>query len=151
MSPLKTIACLVVLLFVFACGEDGKQRADQGETIQSFPLPLFNKLLAECDYVDIIFYNSPASISQEDKGSIRSALMFMDPIPFQPKEECKSIGRIAYMINGEIVAEGDIHASPGCEYIAFLEEGKVVYSNKLSENGVNFFSGILKQIEQANQ
>ncbi len=116
-----------------------------------FPLPLFNRLLAECDYVDIIFYDSPASVSQDNKNSIRSALMFMEPEAAVINPDCKAIGRIAYMIQGEIIAEADIYASNGCSYMAFLENGQVVYANKLSQDGASFFSGILQQIEQARQ
>ena len=149
------ISCLLLAgsLVLTACSEsNGSSDSANKEThVTGFPRPLFDKLLAECDYVDIIFYNSPASVSQTDKNSIRSALMFMEPEPATINPNCKAIGRIAYMIQGEIIAEGDIYASGGCSYLAFIEDGNVVYANKLSQNGSSFFSGILQQIEQARQ
>ena len=150
-----TVVAMVCLFFMslVSCQSNEKAADDESQIAQvgSFPLPMFTRLMQECDYVDIIFFDSPASISQNDQRSIQSALMFMDPVAAQLDPTCKPLGRISYMIDGEIVAEGDFYCDDRCQYIAFVEEGKVVYANTLSGDGVSFFTNIIKQIERTQQ
>ena len=140
------IACCLAVLTV-GCAGDTSDKSNTAEPLDSLPQALFQKLLRECDNVDIIFYDSPISMSQDQRASIRGALFFIDPIRVAPFSDCKATGRISYLINGEIAAEADFYCGDQCTYFIFMENNKPAYANAMSASGVDFFRNILKQIE----
>ena len=145
MKYLTIIWCAMVLILACAGDAEKKQQLPD-EPMDSFPKAEFQRLLKECDNVDIIFYDSPISMSQDDRASIRGALFFIDPIRIAPLGDCKPLGRISYMINGAIAAEADFYCEGECTYFVFMENGKPAYANAMSQNGIEFFQSILVQI-----
>ena len=137
-----TALCIAAI----GCGAEQESKSDK--PLEGFPQSEFTRLMNECDFVDIIFYNSAVAMSQDQPGSIRSALMFMDPVKVEPMKDCKPMGRIAYLIKGDIVAEADFYCNDECQYMVFLVDNKPTYINALSTNGVNFFQNILSQIDK---
>ncbi len=139
------IACTLVLS---AGCSNPKGKADKSTELTSFPEAVYLRLLAECDYVDILFFESPVSMSQNDNAGIQSTLTFITRQIAKHNPECKPLGRIIYMIKGDIIAEGDFYCTDGCTYILFMEDDKPKYANELSSNGVQFFQKILLQIQE---
>ncbi len=135
------------LVTIAACG-NAESKSDDSNDLVSFPEAVYVRLLAECDYVDIMFFDSPVSMSQNDNAGIQSTLTFITRQVAKPNPECKPMGRISYMIKGDIIAEGDFYCTDGCTYIIFMEDTKPKYANVLSTNGVQFFQNIIEQIQK---
>jgi hypothetical protein len=138
--------CCTLVLFA-GCSNNEKKSADSTD-LTSIPETVYLRLLGECDYVDIIFFDSPVSMSQDDEAGIQSTLTFISKQLAKPDPDCKPLGRISYMIKGDIIAEGDFYCTEGCTYILFMEENKPKYANVLSPGGIQFFQNILLQIQK---
>ena len=110
----------------------------------SITVDLMKLLWEECDYVDLIFYDNPLSVSQSDPGGIRATLQFISTKPVPHKSNCTPTGRISFMIKGDITAEADVYLSQGCTYFAFLKDGKIIYVNEMTPDGINFISQVKK-------
>lgn len=137
-----------------ASDQSGNEQAEQAQT--EFPYPPLpaetrQRLWESSDYVDIIFYDSPVSVSQSDAPAIRSTLGMTTGQPAMPNPDCKPQGRISYMIQGEIVVEADFYNTDQCQYFLYLEDGKTVYAETLSASGKNFFTQIQEQFRNAVQ
>jgi hypothetical protein len=116
--------------------------------LPGFPKALIEKMLKEVDYIDYIFYKLPISASQDEKNSINSNIFFISPEPAGDiPESCKPIGRKFFNIKGETIIAADVYFSDGCNFYVFLEDEKPIYSSKLSPEGVNFYSSIIKQVK----
>ena len=139
------IWCTIIALA--ACGNT-KSKSDSATALASIPEAVYLRLLAECDYVDIIFFDNPVSMSQNDDAGIQNTLSFVSKQVATHIPECQPLGRISYMIQGEIIAEGDFYCSEGCTYILFMEDNKPKYANVLSPSGIQFFRNILLQIQK---
>jgi hypothetical protein len=148
---IKCSAQLAFLIFMVIAGASvscGTEDKRESSGLSGIPNELRAKLVQSCDYVDIIFYNSPASLSQTEPQSIRRALEFIGNEPASLNETCKPIGRISYISSGEITAEGDMYLSDQCQYIVFMEDNKPVYANTMTTQGVQFFQEIVRGINQ---
>jgi hypothetical protein len=108
----------------------------------SITVDMMKLLWEECDYVDIIFYDNPLSVSQNDKGGIRATLQFISTKPVPHMSNCKPTGRLSFMIQGDIIAEADIYLSQGCTYFAFLKDGKIIHVNEMTPDGIKFISQV---------
>jgi len=149
------LSCLL-----FACKTDQKKDTvstpDKKEVAnQKFadlnPLPneSMQKLFNEATYIDYIFYNLPFSISQDDKPSIHSNLKLISGNKFGPiSKDCKPIGREFFHIGGAIAYEADVYFQDGCYGYVFLDKEKPIYANKVSEEGMKFYSNIINQAKQ---
>lgn len=135
-------------LAALAACSNSNSKSDTATGLESFPEAVYVRLLAECDNVDIIFYDSPVSMNQTDNAGIQSTLTFIARQSATLNSDCKPLGRITYLINGEIIAEGDFYCSEGCTYMIFMEDNKPKYANALSTNGIQFFRNILLQIQK---
>lgn len=155
----------ILILGTFACQNADTENKTSDKTDQtvseppaettsqpgSIPVELMKSLWEECDYIDIIFYNTPVSVSQGDQAGIRNTLQFIStkPIPLNP--ECAPMGRISFMVQGDIRTEADIFLSQGCTYFAFIEDGKTIYANEMTPQGINFISQVTKAQPPANE
>jgi len=135
-------------LIVLAGCTNGSDKSADSTDLGSIPEKVYLRLLAECDYVDILFFDSPVSMGQDDYAGIQSTLTFITKQIAKPAPDCKPLGRISYMIKGEIIAEADFYCSEGCTYMLFMEDNKPKYANVLSPNGIQFFQNILLQIQK---
>jgi len=142
------LAFLIFIVITGAAVSCGTQDKSESSGLPGIPDELRANLTQSCDYVDIIFYNSPASLSQSEPQSIRRALGFIGNAPAELNESCKPIGRISYISSGEITAEGDMYLSDQCQYIVFMEDNKPVYANTMTPPGVQFFQEILQGINK---
>ena len=136
---------IATALMIGACGESSDKNSD---SMQGIPDDLRSELVGSCDFVDIIFYNSPASMNQSDPRSIERAMGFISMQAPTMHESCNPIGRISYMSNGEIIAEGDIYLTENCQYIVFMVDNQPAYANILSQEGVVFFEQVLSGIQE---
>ena len=109
---------------------------------------IIKNLAENCDYIDYIFYDLPISISQDNKQAIISNLNFLSRnVPSSIPNACKPMGRKFFHIDGEIILEADVYLNKeeGCFLYVFYENGKKTYANKISSDGVNFYSNVFGQ------
>lgn len=113
--------------------------------LNGLPADMINKMLAEVDYIDYIWHDLPFSLSQEDKEGINTNISFIssEAVPVIPAE-CKAIGRKIYNIKGETFATADVYLSPGCYFYVFLDGEKPIYANKISAQGINFYTQVIQ-------
>ena len=145
-------ALLLIALLFSACNSNTDTSSSapvQEPKIATYPvLPMDEaKLLAQrCDYIDYLFYQLPLSMSFHDPTSIRSALGYIDvrPAPIQPG--CKSIGRVAFQSQGEIILEAELYFAPnGCAQYVFLKDNKKTYGNLMHPTGVKFITDLINR------
>lgn len=107
-----------------------------------------SKLYAETDKVDIIFYDLPISVNQDDAGSAKNTVLYISPTNPKVTVDCKPIARLSWIGDGRIIKEADVYVDTGCEYLLFMEDNAPVAANAMAQSGVAFFRNIISQVQQ---
>lgn len=115
----------------------------------SINIEAMRELWEQCDGIDIIFYKTNFSLSQNEKAAIQNTIGFFGPTYVEHNKDCKPVGRITFLIKGEIRREADIYIDQGCQYFLWMENNKPVYINPMSPQGVTFFEQIIKKGQSA--
>lgn len=127
---------------------------DQRKTQPTSTYPVFSEslkqdLLKRCDYIDYIFRDLPISASFGPDQGIPMNINFISNNPvIKMPDQCTSIGRKTFQHRGDIIAEADVVFGAGCMYYLFYENGKVVYASMMTQEGINFYTNIIKSIKQ---
>ena len=145
MTQQKIYLVLIVAMGFVACKSDSSGDSDG---LSALPAEKLEELTTSCDGIDIIFYNSPMSMAQDESRAIQATLSYISPNPATPKPECEPMARISFIGSGVMLADANIYCTQGCTYFEFMEGDEAVYANALSDQGIQFFSGILKQIHR---
>lgn len=107
------------------------------------------KLFNEATYIDYIFYDLPFSISQDNQPSIHANLKLISENKLGAlPQNCKPIGREFFHIGGNIAYEAEVFFQDGCYGYVFLDKEKPIYANKVSDEGMKFYSNIISQALQ---
>lgn len=161
---------LLISLFLFACGGEANKAADSNAAVksqptqkpavgsqgsqnqvalESIPREDIMKLWEECTYIDYIFHSLPFSMSQDAKESIQANLNYIatEPQAFIPSN-CKPIARQMFHVGGDIVLECDVYLSDVCQFYVFVENEKPKYANKMTQDGLKFFSTMFSKVDQ---
>ncbi len=109
------------------------------------------ELYSKADKVDIIFYDLPISVNQEDPKSVKNTALYVSPAAPNITADCKPIGRLSWMSNGSIIREADVYCAPGCEYLLFIEDNKPLAANAMVQAGVDFFKNIMSQVDKVKK
>jgi len=154
------LLCIVcsLLITAWSCKSDKTEAqttpevaAPAAPAAPSYP-PLGNQvvsqLYADADKVDIIFYNLPISVNQEDPASVKNTVLYVAPASPNITAACQPLGRLTWMAKGSIIKEADIYCEEGCQYLLFIENNKPVAANALQQAGVDFFKNIISQVEK---
>ena len=110
-----------------------------------------SRIYSQADHVDIIFYDLPISVSQDDPASVKNTALYVSPASPNITNQCKPIARLSWMAQGTIMREADVHVDTGCVYLLFYENSKPVAANAMQQAGVDFFQNIIRQVEQQKQ
>jgi len=105
------------------------------------------KLYSIAEKVDMIFYNLPMSVNQDDAASAKNTVLYISPAPAIIANNCKPLGRLSWISQGVIVQEADIYVNTGCQYMIFMKNNQPVAANAMSESGVEFFNQIMNQAQ----
>ncbi len=105
-------------------------------------------LFAVAEKADMIFYNHPFSINQDDAKSAKNSVLYVSPSPVEIHETCKPLGRLSWIADGKIVKEADFYMDSVCHYFVFMTNNQPVAANAMSEAGVLFFTNIFQQVQQ---
>ncbi|MEP6795215.1 MAG: hypothetical protein ABJB16_12870 [Saprospiraceae bacterium] len=149
------LSFILLTLFVSSCAHSGKEVKEEQKptSANSSPYPSMSNeeitsLYSLTDKVDMIFYNLPMSINQDEARSAKNTALYISPAPAIMNTPCKALGRLSWISKGAIVKEADIYCDTGCQYFIFMTDNKPVAANAMSESGVVFFNQILSQAAQ---
>jgi hypothetical protein len=145
-------------IMVSSCQE--KKNAESTETqttppeIPTYPVlgnEVLSRLYAETDKVDIIFYNLPISVNQDDAASAKNTALYVSPATPNITKVCQPIGRLTWIAKGAILKEADIYFESGCQYFVFMENNKPIAANAMVQGGIDFFNNILSQVSKPTE
>jgi hypothetical protein len=141
--------------FLFSCSPSSKTDKPDAKSPDSSASPypqLSNQEIVQlysiAEKVDIIFYNLPMSVNQDDAASAKNTVLYISPAPAIMSHPCKPLGRLSWLSQGIIVREADIYADTGCQYLIFMKDNHPVAANALSESGIQFFNQVLNKVQQ---
>ncbi len=150
-SIIKSTLALTCLLCLWGCQPQKKETVAETATAPSYPAlgnAEVSKLYAEADQVDIIFFHLPVSVNQDDPTSVKTTVLYVTPAPPKITGSCQAMARLTWMSQGTIIREADVHLSPGCQYLLFMENNQPIAANAMSKAGVDFFNNVVTQVEQ---
>ena len=154
------LVCFACSLLITSWSCKGEKTEDQTTSeVAAPPVPaapsypplgnqVVSQLYADADKVDIIFYNLPISVNQEDPASVKNTVLYVAPASPNITAACQPLGRLTWMAKGSIIKEADIYCEEGCQYLLFIENNKPVAANALQQAGVDFFKNIISQVEK---
>ena len=164
MKNQKLFLCIASICCIafWSCQSGNTNESSTTETVKTdtvfidpgYP-PLGNqdlaKLYSQAEKVDIIFYNLPISVNQEEPSSVKNTVLYATPASPKITAKCQPLGRLSWMAQGIIIREADIYCDTGCEYLLFIENNKPVAANAMQQAGVDFFKNIISQVDKQRQ
>ncbi|NNF35138.1 MAG: hypothetical protein HKN68_13575 [Saprospiraceae bacterium] len=154
LSKKLKIGRMVVLVLIIMSMISCKQKVDDSAAanvkvepmLPVMPLQQQSYLFDNVQLIDYIFHDLPFSLSQSERPSIQTKIAGIGREPVM-NNNCKSIARVFYQVEGEIIIEADLFfAPPDCHYYLFYEEGKAVYANQMAPSSIQFYSQFLNQM-----
>jgi hypothetical protein len=152
----KYIFILILGTLLFAC-KDGGKSINQSAAINNvknvdnlLPLPdsVRKVLFDQCTSIDYIFKSGGMSISFTRETGLLQTLDFANrnfPIKMRTYE-CAPIARKTFVIQMDIYLEAELFLDKNCQYYLFYRNGKPVYLAGISQDGLNFYSGVFKSV-----
>lgn len=165
MSVQFTFSLLILSFFLISCGENKSltPAEESKEVIQpkvkvksvfdtvGISKEVFQKILQEGDHIDIIFNDLPLSMNQDGNSALYQDLQYISSRPMKTlATDCSPLARKIYLSKGEIIMEADLYFGPECYFQVFIKDGKELYGNYLTSQGVAFVEQLLKQAQAAN-
>lgn len=155
--PLSFFVIMIVVL-TMSCQE--KKNTETTETpIEAPEIPAYpalgndalSKLYAETEKVDIIFYNLPISVNQDDAPSAKNTALYVSPASPNITKVCQPIARLTWVSEGTIAREADVYCEPGCQYFLFMENNQPIAANAMVQGGIDFFNNIISQVSKPKE
>lgn len=153
-TPSVRLLILCCCLYVTAC-QQAKPETTQEEVITQQPAisypalgnQVIAQLYAQVQNVDVIFYDLPISVNQDDAVSAKNSALYVSPSPVEINANCKPAGRMSWISEGSIIKEADFYIDSLCRYFIFMENNKPMAANAMQESGVQFFNSIISQVQ----
>ena len=156
-SRLTLYLILLSVCYSWSC----KQKAEDNQSVNTEPAPQsvvtsypalgnqeITNLYAQTDKADIIFYDLPISVNQDEEKSAKSSVLYISPAPVTINKSCKPRGRLTFMSDGVIINEADFYVDSLCNYFVFMKNNQPVAANVMQETGIGFFKNIMQQVQQ---
>lgn len=121
------------------------------EQYPSIPLAELEELWKTCDYIDFIFYDFNFSMNQSEKEAIQSTIAHIAEETPLLTTACKPMGHVFFQVEGKNVLDADLYLDNNCVCYVFYKNGKKVYANKLTQQGVDFYRNIFSKVLQGGQ
>lgn len=112
---------------------------------------VLNRLYADVEKVDIIFYDLPISVNQEDAPSAKNTALYISPASPVISKTCKPIARLSFISQGSILQDADVYCETGCQYLLFMKNNTPVAANAMAQGGIDFFNNIISQATKSQQ
>lgn len=157
MISFKTISALFIfcVFLIASCKPAQTEKEKEPEKIKpavhtypSLGNQDISNLYAIVDKVDMIFYDMPISVNQDDAASAKNSVLYVSPAPVEINKSCKALGRLSWISDGAIVREADFYNDSLCHYFIFMENNQPVAANAMAESGIQFFDNIISQVQQ---
>lgn len=104
------------------------------------------KLYETAEHIDYIFFNWDFSMNQSEPNAVKAAVTFISDQGPQSITDCKAIGRVVFLAQGEILREADMSYSEGCYYYTFVNESnRPQYHNAMTDQGISFYAKMFQQ------
>src|SRR5690606_23028904 len=149
---------LLLLLTAFSVIVACKAKTDSADTRETSAetapaLPSLTRediaeLHARTDKVDIIFYEHPVSVSQDDGASAKNTVLYIAPTPPATGVTCPAVARLSWLSDGAFIKEANVHIDAQCAYLVFVEKEQPVAMNAMDPVGSEFFRSIIQQATQ---
>ena len=154
MKNLYTLIFLIFLVFP-SCKNEGHKKpnaADRTAGLEPLPPSIITQLNKTCTSIDIIPLRKEGNASLSFSKNEAQALQYM--ISFIGDEKgtlgnCAADGHIVFGESGEINYEADIYFTNGCNAMAWIKGGKIIYINSIRPEGIEFYKNFLKPISRA--
>ena len=154
LSRLSTLVLCITLVLLIACKQ--VQKEEQASATPSKPTISYpalgnqeiSQLYSVAEKIDMIFYELPISVNQDDAASAKNSVLFISPAPVDINNSCRPLGRLSWISQGAIYKEADIYMDSVCQYIIFMTNNKPVAANAMSQSGVQFFTQIISQVDE---
>ena len=119
----------------------------------SIPYEKLKFIYDNCDFVDYIYHTLPISMSLNEKSSIQNTLGQVSQSPALVNPNCNKTGtaRMFFQSKGDQIAEAEMFFTDHCKYFVFYENGKPVYSNQMTPQGIDYLKNMFRQIQGQNQ
>ncbi len=153
-KPFSIILPALCLLFLFllSCQQaKTEEKVPEKVTKPTLSYPALSnqditQLYASAEKLDMIFYDLPLSVNQDDSASDKNSVLYVSPAPVQIHSSCKPLGRLSWISQGAIYKEADIYMDSVCQYFLFMVNNQPVAANAISEAGIQFFTKIIAQV-----
>ena len=145
----RTLLICLLCSLCFACGSDkgnNNETPATNDPLPSIDVTRLEYLFANATYMDATFYNLPISINQSELPQIQQTIATVSTESMIMAPNCQAVGHIWFQVNGKNVEEADIYFEPDCVGYVWYENGKPAYSNRMTQEGVNFYGNIFQQV-----
>ena len=152
------ILLFCLLLSTWSCQE--KKNADipstgvtesVGPSYPALGNDVLNRLYADVEQVDIIFYDLPISVNQDDAPSAKNTALYISPTNPVIAKTCKPIARLSFISKGIILQDADVYCDTGCQYFVFMKNNTPFAANAMAQGGIDFFNDITSQVSKPQQ
>lgn len=153
---MRVLLLLSFCILLYSCGDSSK-KAESVVTsapnqkvisLPSLPFDIRKKLMTECDFIDYIFKTLPVSASfGPEQGLIANLTFISDEVVGPVNISCLPIARKMFQVKGNIEIEADVYYGEGCNYYVFIKDGKELYANKMTKEGVTFYAGVIRSVQ----
>lgn len=121
-----------------------------GPILPNIPKEVMDKVLRECQSMDIIPYATSITLSVNDKPSIQKFILrYINNIPVINGLACtKPNGRIIILDQkANNLIQADIYYTDKCQYLVYFMDGsdKPVYATELTEAGKDYFRRVFSK------
>ena len=150
---MRSLFLLFLCLVFLSCSENNapndkdkvtEKSSVEGVAFPSIPNDVFKNIVTTADHVDISFYEVHFSISQNNPGEIKKLLTLIKGGDITLPSNCYPKGDFIVLSNGEVLLDGKLFVSSSCGYLISYKDGKPIYGNELTDNGIRFFLGALR-------
>ena len=153
------ILLVCVCMLFAACGQNSNGDHDEstdaqevGEITDALPQETLQLIAETGDYVDYIFNDYPISFSQSEPSAVRQVAGFIDPEPTSMPEGCEPTAIVAFISQGEVLAEANLYFTDDCSHFVFFDENRnPTYSHPLRQQGKQYYESVLEQYFDALQ
>lgn len=153
---------LFVALFFIACGNEAAPAEAattdpapgapttapaRATTLPPLPVEEIQRLYDKVDYIDYLFTSLPISMSQQTPNDVKGAVTHISgDAPQSLDPSCTVLAQIFYEADGKTLRRADMYYGPTCTYLVWNENGKPTYASRLTAEGVQFFTSVLKNV-----
>ncbi len=129
--------------------EIDKKNTSPSQSLPSISQELMDKMYAEVDYIDYIWHDLPISLSidKKEEAYTNVGLISQSPVGVIPAN-CKPRARKFFNIKGNTIMEADVYIDQSCQFYVFIEKGKPVAANYMTQQAVEFYNGVFAQVKQ---